>query len=110
MPFIRTVIPLRLPPVKAAIKYEKVMMSQKTRVTIFAFWATLFCAGMCLLSGTNVVYGEIPTAPQMPAHWKVVSDFIVPAEQVKAMSSRLGADLSSVRNTIFLPQLVLNSF
>lgn len=76
-------------------------MLQRTRVKGFAFWATVFWIGMGLLSAANVLGDEIPPAPQMPAHWKVVSDFPVPADQVKAMSGRLGADLSSVRNTIY---------
>jgi len=37
----------------------------------------------------------------MPGHWKVTSDFQVPVEQVKAMSTKLGADLSGVRNTVY---------
>jgi hypothetical protein len=37
----------------------------------------------------------------MPAHWEVAFDFQVPVEQVKAMSEKLGADLTSVRNTAY---------
>ena len=57
----------------------------------------VFWAGMCFFSYAIVLSDEIPPAPQMPAHWKVVYDFVAPAEQVKAMSGRRGADLRSVR-------------
>ena len=76
-------------------------MIRGTRVKIFTLWLTVFWAGLCFLSSANAFGGEIPPAPQMPAHWKVVSDFLVPVEQVKAMSIRLGAELRSVRNTIY---------
>ena len=37
----------------------------------------------------------------MPTHWKVTSDYQVPAEKVKAMSIKFGATLRSVRNTVY---------
>ncbi len=71
------------------------------KIELSTFWATVFWVCMCFMSGANVFGGEIPPIPQMPAHWKIVYDFSVPAEQVKAMSSKIGADLSGVRNTIY---------
>ena len=76
------------------------MTIRETRL-VFVILAWVSWSGMCFFSTANVLSGEIPPAPQMPVHWNVVYDLVVPAEQVKAISSRLGADLSSVRNTIF---------
>jgi hypothetical protein len=45
--------------------------------------------------------GDVALAPKMPGHWKVVTDVQVPTDHVSAMSSKLGAHLISVRNTIY---------
>ncbi|RJQ72299.1 MAG: hypothetical protein C4519_18605 [Desulfobacteraceae bacterium] len=71
------------------------------RVQRLPAWLVVLWIGMGVLFGGNVLGGQTPPAPKMPAHWKVVSDYPVPAEQVKAMSSKIGADLSGVRNTIY---------
>jgi hypothetical protein len=76
-------------------------MIRGTRVKCLVVWVTALCLSVCFLSSDNARCGEIPLAPQMPAHWKVLSDVQVPAEQVKAMSGKLGADLNSVRNTFY---------
>lgn len=76
-------------------------MIKKIRLNNFTFWATVLLIGICFIHCGSVLCGEIPSAPQMPTHWRVVSDFPVPAEQVKAISSRLGTNLSGVRNTIY---------
>jgi hypothetical protein len=64
-------------------------------------WVTLLWFGMYFSSIVPALSSEFPTALEMPMHWKVVSDFSVPTEQVKAISIKLGANLSSVRNTIY---------
>jgi hypothetical protein len=66
-----------------------------------AGWITVLWIGVCFLCSINAIGGEVPQTPNMPLHWKVVSDFQVPAEQVKAMSTILGADLTGVRNTVY---------
>jgi len=37
----------------------------------------------------------------MPSEWRVLSDIQVQSDQVKAMSRKLGADIGSVRNTVY---------
>ena len=76
-------------------------MFRGTRIGWLAAWATVFCLGACSPNNGTSQTGEVPSAPEMPAHWTVTSDFQVPVEQVKAMSKKLGADLSSVRNTVY---------
>jgi hypothetical protein len=66
-----------------------------------AAWVTVVWIGFCTLYSFNVLGGEGSPIPEMPSHWKVVTDFQVAAEQVKAMSSKLGTELSSVRNIIY---------
>jgi hypothetical protein len=66
-----------------------------------AGWMTVLWIGVCFLCSVNAIGGEVPQKPNMPSHWKVVSDFQVPAEQVKTMSTKLGADLTGVRNTVY---------
>lgn len=58
---------------------------------------------LCLhfLGRADALGGEASPAPQMPVHWKVISDSHVPPEQVKTMSGKLNADLRSVRNTVY---------
>jgi hypothetical protein len=76
-------------------------MVRKTNVKCLAAWVSVLWLGACCLSGVNAFGGDAPSAPMMPSHWKVISDFPVPAEQVKAMSAKLDADLSGVRNTVY---------
>lgn len=60
-----------------------------------------FCFITCLFFSVGALGDGGPPLPQMPAHWQVVSDLQVPAEQVREMSAKLGAHLTGVRNTIF---------
>jgi len=76
-------------------------MFRGNRVMWLAALAMVICLGACSPKGGEVAGGEGAQAPEMPADWKVVSDFQVPAGQVKPMSENLGADLSSVRNTVY---------
>lgn len=64
-------------------------------------WIAIFCLALGLLYTSAALAGEAPPAPEMPAGWKIISDWSVPAQQVSAMSVKLGADLSSVRNTVY---------
>ncbi len=65
-------------------------------------WMIVFWTAEFFLFGVSAVGGVTPPAPNMPAHWQVVSDFKVPAAQVTTISQKLGADLTSVRNTLYL--------
>jgi hypothetical protein len=69
------------------------MMIQKIRVNFLAAWVTVVWIGLCFLYSANAHGGEVLSALEMPANWKVMTDFQVPAEQVKAMSSKLDAEL-----------------
>jgi len=64
-------------------------------------WMIVLCTAGFFVFGLNAVGGETPPAPEMPAHWQVVSDFQVPAAQVTSISHKLGVDLTSVRNTVY---------
>ena len=61
----------------------------------------VLCLCVFFLSNGDVLGGQVAPIPKMPAHWIVISDFQVPAEQVQSMSGKLGAELSSVRNTVY---------
>jgi hypothetical protein len=76
-------------------------MFRKTNIKCLAAWVTVIWLVTCFLCGVSAFGGDAPPAPMMPSHWKVISDFQVPAEQVKAMSAKLGVDLSNVRNTVY---------
>ena len=56
---------------------------------------------VCFFCGANAFGFEFLKAPKMPPHWRVMTDFQVPADQVKTMSNRLGANLVGVRNTVY---------
>jgi len=71
------------------------------RVHHFAVWVTVVWVGLCFLDSANGLGGEAPPAPEMPVRWEVMTDFQVPAEQVKAMSSKLDAELSGIRNITY---------
>lgn len=76
-------------------------MIRGTNLHCLATWAAVLCLYVSFLYNENALGGEVASKPEMPAHWVVISDFQVPAEQVKSMSGKLGADLSSVRNTVY---------
>ncbi len=76
-------------------------MLQRIRMDYLAAWVTVVWIGVCTLYSFNVLGGEGSPVPQMPSHWKVITDLQVAAEQVKAMSSKLGTELSSVRNIVY---------
>jgi hypothetical protein len=76
-------------------------MIQLKNIKCLAGWMMVFWIGVFFLCSVNANSGEVPQAPNMPSHWKVVSDFQVPVGQVKAMSTKLGADLTGVRNTVY---------
>jgi len=76
-------------------------MFRGTGVKCLAAWVTVLWLGVCFLHSVNSLGGEAPPAPKMPSHWKVISDFQVSAEQVKAMSTKLDVELSRVRNTVY---------
>ncbi|MFW6333355.1 MAG: hypothetical protein ACOC23_08645 [Thermodesulfobacteriota bacterium] len=63
-------------------------------------WMIVFRTAGFFLFGVSAV-GAVTPALDMPAHWQVVSDFNVPAAQVASISQKLGADLASVRNTVY---------
>lgn len=65
-----------------------------------AAWITFFCLLACFFIAGALGDGG-PPLPEMPAHWQMVSDLQVPAEQVKEMSVKLGAQLTAVRNTMY---------
>ena len=60
----------------------------------------LVCFVACSADGSEPI-SKAPPAPEMPADWKVVSDFDVPAEQAKPIAQKLGVTLSSLRNTLY---------
>jgi metal-sulfur cluster biosynthetic enzyme len=76
-------------------------MIRVKNIKCLAGWMMVFWIGVYFLCSVNAIGGEIPQTPNMPSHWKVVSDFQVPAEQVKAMSTKLGVDLTGVRNIVY---------
>ena len=75
-------------------------MFQRTRMMWLAALGMLFCF-LAFSSDGSEGLPKAPPAPEMPAGWKIVSDFEVPAEQVKQIAQKLGANLSSVRNTLY---------
>jgi hypothetical protein len=62
---------------------------------------TVLLMGVYFLCSGNAHSGEVSPTTKMPIHWKVTSDYMVPAEKVNAMSIKLGARLRSVRNTVY---------
>jgi len=50
----------------------------------------------------DVSVDETAGAPAMPADWEVVADAEMPANEVQTISANLDADLTSVRNTIYM--------
>ena len=76
-------------------------MIRRVTIQYFQLREIVLFLCLCLLFATNVFGGDVASAPKMPGHWKVITDAQVPMDQVNAMSSRLGANLISVRNTIY---------
>lgn len=76
-------------------------MLQRLRTDYLAAWAAVALICVCAFYSANALGSEGAPVPEMPSHWKVMTDFQVPAEQVKAMSAKLGAALSSVRNIVY---------
>lgn len=64
-------------------------------------WISFFCLCACFIFSAKAYGINGPPLPEMPAHWQMVSDLQVPAEQVAEMSVKLGAHLTGVRNTIY---------
>lgn len=64
-----------------------------------ALWA--ICLSACFQYNTRAYGSENPPVSDMPSEWRVLSDIQVQSDQVKAMSRKLGADIGSVRNTVY---------
>lgn len=71
------------------------------RVKCLTAWVAVFWLCVCFLPSDDAFGGAGSTALQMPAHWKVISNHEMPAEQLESMSNKLGAALSSVRNAVY---------
>ncbi len=56
---------------------------------------------MCFVPCTHVIGDETNMDIDMPAHWKVVSDYYASKQQVEVIGNRLDARLSSVRNILY---------
>ena len=77
------------------------MFDATRKLRLAACVAAVLCMGACSRNGGQAPTAEAPAAPETPAGWEVTADFVAPVEQVKAMSKKLGAKLSGVRNTIY---------
>ena len=75
-------------------------MYKRTKMLWLAALGILFGFAACSADGSEAIKSA-PPAPEMPAEWKVVSDFDVPAEQAKPIARNLGVKLSSLRNTLY---------
>ena len=75
-------------------------MLRRNALILVAFLAFVLFLSACSEEKTPPP-GETARAPEMPPHWEVTSDFLVPADQLRAMRQKLGADITSVRNTIY---------
>jgi hypothetical protein len=64
-------------------------------------WISLFFLSLFCLAGISAAADDVPPSPVMPAYWKVIADHVVPPEQVKIVSAKLGAELKAIRNTIY---------
>ncbi len=76
-------------------------MIREARGKCSTMGAAVLCLCVCFLYSPRMLGGEDAPAPNMPSHWKVTSDALVQAKQVKALSEKLGADLRSVRNVVY---------
>ena len=75
-------------------------MCKRTRMMWLTALGMLCCLVACSADGSEAI-SKAPPAPEMPADWKVVSDFDVPVEQIKQIAQKLGVSLSSLRNTLY---------
>ena len=50
-------------------------------------WIAIFCLALGLLYTSAALAGEAPPAPEMPAGWKIISDWSVPAQQETYLSN-----------------------
>lgn len=75
-------------------------MIRRTDLMVLAFLAGVFFLSACSEKGTPPP-GKTARAPEMPPQWEVASDILVPADQIRAMREKLGADITSVRNTTY---------
>ena len=76
------------------------MMRKRIGMRLPAALGMFVCLMASSVNGSETI-SNAPPAPEMPADWKVVSDFDVPAEQVKQVAQKLGVSLSSLRNTLY---------
>ena len=77
------------------------IMPRGIRRKFLAHYMTVIGLCVCFLCAANALGGEPPPAPKMPSNWKVIFDFHLPAEQVKEIGTKLGANLHGVRNTVY---------
>ena len=67
-------------------------------------WVAALAMFVCLMASSvngGETISKAPAAPEMPADWKIVSDFDVPVDQVEQIAQKLGVSLSSLRNTLY---------
>ena len=87
-------------------------MIRETTIKYFLPRAAVVCLCVCFMFVSNSLGDDVApvlkmpghdvvSAPKMPGHWKVITDSQVPADQVNAISFKLGADLTSLRNTTY---------
>ncbi len=75
-------------------------MYKRTEMLWLAALGILVCFAACSANGSETI-SKAPPAPEMPADWKVVSDFDAPVDQTKQIAQKLGVSLSSLRNTLY---------
>jgi len=76
-------------------------MIRVTTIKYFLLRAAVVCLCVCFMFVGNSLGDDGASAPKMPGHWKVITDTQVPADQCNAVSFKLGADLTSLRNTTY---------
>ena len=64
-------------------------------------WAIVLCLSCCTAGGASIASSDAPPAPDMPSGWKVEIDFEVPSPHVASIAEKLGAEIESLRNTIY---------
>ena len=75
-------------------------MRKRIGMTQLAALGMFVCLTACSVNGSETI-SKAPPAPEMPADWKVVSDFDAPADQVTQIAQKLSVSLSSLRNTLY---------
>ena len=82
-------------------KHEReCVVYNRTRMMWLAAIGIVVGLTACAADSSETI-SKAPPAPEMPADWKVVSDFDVPADQAKPIAKNLGVSLSSLRNTLY---------